>query len=485
MTNTETMKNPKLIPINGKVHKKVDSDLLGKAVAALVTHHQKKVDESEKLSLMGNDTIVQVQIGLELAPVRPSPKPIRVMIPHPIFQVGQENSDDDSLEEPEICLIVKEESKLWVQDMIRTHSEHMKHVKKVLGLESLRKKHAQFSQRRELLSKYNVFMADDRILPMLTKALGKEFFKAKKLPIPVRLTRKEALPFAIRNALNATYMSLSEGTCITVKAGSTAMSSSKLVQNIEAITENAVANLPRKWANIRSISIKTPNSVALPVYNKTPAELIEITRLARLSSAWKDTLHDDKSQIKKEEVQKKRKDPTKSPLVRALKKQKKDGIQSERASHTIENEAEPVHKKSAGRGKATDLESETKSVDAENSIAASNTEIPKSVETEKKITSDTTKMKTTKSTPEKKSLKTKSISETQKFIESKKFQDSKRGYVFRRGKLGVGYYIDHKPVIDKKALDALLRTAKGSGKRGSPGGRKIVKGGGKDRRSRR
>lgn len=191
----------------------VDNALVSNAVEALLKYHNKNTDE--KLSLLGNDRPVQVQLTLLRAPEKSNPKPIRVMVPHPLFKLN--GSSDDSLEEPEICLIVKEESKPWCQDMIEQFSEHMGCVKKVLGLQSLRKKHTQYEQRRELLNKYNMFMADDRILPMLTKALGKEFFKAKKQPIPINLTRKEALPFAIQKALSATYMTLSAGTCVTIK----------------------------------------------------------------------------------------------------------------------------------------------------------------------------------------------------------------------------------------------------------------------------
>jgi ribosome biogenesis protein UTP30 len=194
----------------------VDPSLVARAVAALLEHHKKTSDE--KNSLLGNDRPVQVQFTLLRTPEKSSPKPIRVLVPHPLFKLAdKDDGGDDSTEEPEICLIVKEESKPWCQEMIERFPEHMGCIKKVLGLQSLRKKHAQYAQRRELLNKYNVFMADDRILPMLTKALGKDFIKAKKQPVPINLTRKEALPFTIQKALSATYMTLSSGTCVMVK----------------------------------------------------------------------------------------------------------------------------------------------------------------------------------------------------------------------------------------------------------------------------
>ena len=84
-------------------------------------------------------------------------------------------------------------------------------------MQSLRTKHKSFAQRRELLDRFDVFFADDRILPMLSKALGSKFFERKKQPIPVRLTRREALPFMIQKCLRSTFMYLSAGTCLTVK----------------------------------------------------------------------------------------------------------------------------------------------------------------------------------------------------------------------------------------------------------------------------
>jgi ribosome biogenesis protein UTP30 len=202
---------------DGRLTTGLNPALVGKAVEALLKYHEKQSKQTDKLSMLGNDQPVQVQFALLRAPAHTTPKPIRVLIPHPLFQLADKDGESDEVEEPEICLIVKEESKAWVQEMIAKFPDHMGCVKKVLGLQSLRTKHARYEQRRELLNKYNFFMADDRILPMLSKALGKDFFNAKKLPIPINLNRKEALPFAIQKALSATYMTVSTGTCIMIR----------------------------------------------------------------------------------------------------------------------------------------------------------------------------------------------------------------------------------------------------------------------------
>merc|ERR1712151_1033950 len=87
----------------------------------------------------------------------------------------------------------------------------------------------------------------------MSKALGKAFIKAKRLPVPVDLTRQTALPFSIQKALRATYMTQNTGTCISVRAGHTGMEPKKLTENVVAISKIAVSKIPRSWSNVQSI----------------------------------------------------------------------------------------------------------------------------------------------------------------------------------------------------------------------------------------
>ncbi|KAL7431540.1 hypothetical protein ACHAXH_001517, partial [Discostella pseudostelligera] len=303
----------------------VDDQLTDRALRALLKHHASSSSsgggDNQKLQLLENDLDVQVQFSLARIPGNASPKPIRIEIPHPLVKVAADD-DNSNLQDVEACIIVKEESKPWVQDMVSRFPNELGCIKKVLGLQSLRVKHKSFEQRRALLARFDVFFADDRILPMLTKALGGKFFEKKKQPIAVKLTRKEALPFAIQKSLSATFMFLSSGVCLTVKAGSTAMPPSKLLANIEAICTIVPIKVPHKWSNIRAISIKTTNSVALPIYNKTPEELEQIRILARED---KHEVVEEKSVADEDAEEEKGKSKSKivanTPLAKALKKQ--------------------------------------------------------------------------------------------------------------------------------------------------------------------
>jgi ribosome biogenesis protein UTP30 len=493
---SKTTKTPKK---NVEVKKNVDDNLVTAAVAALLKHHEKTSADKNTNFLLGTDVAIQVQIGLEIAPLRPSPKPIRIMIPNPIFKVN--NTDDDTgLEEPEVCLIVKEESKAWVQELIAKFPEHMGCVKKVLGLQSLRTKHSEFKQRRELMHKYTVFMADDRILPMLTKALGKDFLRAKKQPIPIALTRKEALPFAILKALSATHMTLSQGTCVTVRAGNTGMTADKLAANVAAICAAATIKLPRKWANVRSIAVKTPISVSLPIYNKTPEELVKIAKMAGIKSVWKDTIattkdkttaessKDDKDVDTKEKKRKVEKLAAKSPLLRALKKQKqKEG--EETKEKVVESKKAKKDKKVDGKAGGESPNKKTKRATEEpevvekvqkkrrTSTASEKAEAePKKVQKSaekvtKKVEKSAEKTKKVEKSDEKvtKKVVEKKSGSDDAFIAANKFKGSKKGYVFKRDKTGVGYYKDAKPVVDKMAMEAIARMQSRKGNKGAGG----------------
>lgn len=296
---------------------RIDAKLLRKAVEALLKHHNETKNEK---SLLGDESYVHIQFGLEKVPQESSAKPKRVDIPHALWKTSDDD-EYDGIQEPTVCLIVKEDSKEWVQELIAAFPKEMGLVKKVLGLDSLRKKHGRFEQQRALLHRFDVFMADDRILPMLGKSLGKHFFATKKQPIPVSLGRRTTLPVVILQSLRSTFWFLSEGTCLTVKAGTTGMSAKQIAENVAAICAHVPSKIPRKWANVRSIAVKTTSSVALPIYNKTPAELKEIAKLAGIED--EEYVKEEPKPVQSEKTNsatKKRK-AAKSPLLKALKKQ--------------------------------------------------------------------------------------------------------------------------------------------------------------------
>ncbi|CAN0276603.1 unnamed protein product, partial [Hapterophycus canaliculatus] len=137
----------------------------------------------------------------------------------------------------------------------------------VIKLEKLRTQYKDFKDRRQLLSQFDLFLADDRILPMLTKALGKTFLKVKKQPVPIKLERRSSLAKQIARARDSAFLVGSHGDCWVVKLANTAMTEDQVVENLLAGIAAVVEKIPRKWKNVKAINIKCSNSVALPVYS--------------------------------------------------------------------------------------------------------------------------------------------------------------------------------------------------------------------------
>lgn len=76
-----------------------------------------------------------------------------------------------------ICLLVKDPQREY-KDLLA--AQNVKFISRVVGVEKLKGKFKPFDARRELLRDHGLFLADDRIIPMLPTLLGKMFFDAKK-----------------------------------------------------------------------------------------------------------------------------------------------------------------------------------------------------------------------------------------------------------------------------------------------------------------
>lgn len=409
----------------------------------------------------------------------------------------------------EVCIIVKDSSKAWVQALIAEFPKQLSYIKKVLSLTSLRKKHAQYQDKRDLCNAYQLFLVDDCILPMVGKLLGKSFFMKKKQPVPVKLTRKESLPYAIEKCIKSTFLMIGAGTCLSVKTASTVMASQSIEQNIQSVIKNVIPHVPRKTSNISSISIKTDTSTALPIYNKVREELNDIARLAKIerssSNSKKRTLDDEGStsnttgggddvlKAKEDEDRKKKQkkeSSVKSPLLKALKRKKRNDIEEQEKVEDSATQSEQEQVDTPGkvnRKKAKVKNTLPSDHDQKTATPKKNKDVLK-----KKTSTPEKNTETLSAKKKKKKIIAKddnSSEEKSDFISSKKFQGSKKGYVFKKGGKGVGYYVDIVPVPDTMALEALARSSKkgsgNSGKSRRQSTSKSPKGGAKGRKGRR
>ena len=221
---------------------------------------------------------------------KPHLKPRKIPLPHPYL--------DTKSQELRICIITADPQRKY-KDLLADPSfpvDVSRGINRVLGLAKLKSKYKTFEARRQLLSEYDIFLADDRIITYLPGLLGKTFYKTtSKRPIPLNLsgrresideqgnkrrklaeggtkvTRVEVKPtdaaHEIQRALSSAIVHFAPSTTTAVKIAVGSMGAKQVQENIETVVRSLVANfVPQGWNNLRAIHIKGANTVALPIW---------------------------------------------------------------------------------------------------------------------------------------------------------------------------------------------------------------------------
>ncbi|RMD44663.1 hypothetical protein DV735_g483, partial [Chaetothyriales sp. CBS 134920] len=201
-----------------------------------------------------------------------------------------------------ICIITADPQRA-VKNIVadpRFPTELATKIERVIGLTKLQARYKTFEQRRELRSQHDVFLADDRIITRLPKALGKVFYQGTaKRPIPINIaliprdeagkkikkikpaasTKKDATEktalFAspeivakeISRALDSVPITVKQGTNTAARIGLSSFTPEQLVDNINAVVSHVIEkHVVKGWRNVKAIHIKTPTSMALPIW---------------------------------------------------------------------------------------------------------------------------------------------------------------------------------------------------------------------------
>jgi len=254
---------------------KLNEAQVTKAVKALAAINEYKRLEGEKAggvrALFEEDEDIFLMFALHRTPTDTRTKPYQIPLVHTLY--GQDGQ--------EVCLITKDPVKpfkSYVED------NPIPGLTKVIGFTQLKRNYNQYKLKRELLASYDLFVADDRILPLLPPVLGKGFFQRKKQPYPVVLKGKNWAPQIIR-ARDSTYFFLTTGPSTSVRVARSSFPVAHTVENVMGSVDHIVDKIPRKWNNIQAIYLKTSKSAALPIYTSLPQQ----TKIATASeSAYAD-----------------------------------------------------------------------------------------------------------------------------------------------------------------------------------------------------
>merc|ERR1712113_567334 len=206
-------------------------------------------EENEKKTIDDNDGFIILVVSLKDSPNNQiKAKPCHLKLPHPFNNIYR----------TKVCLFLKDQTEV---------KKEFKHIK-ILELNKLRTKYESFESKRSLCASYDIFLADDRILPLLTKLIGRFFFLKKKQPIPVKILTKKKWNLQLLRALCGTYAFSNIGTCLNIKVGRFNQSLRKVTENLISIVEQINRLTHINWPSIKGLYVRTKQSVALSIYIK-------------------------------------------------------------------------------------------------------------------------------------------------------------------------------------------------------------------------
>uniref|UniRef100_A0A0G4FM20 Ribosomal protein L1 n=1 Tax=Chromera velia CCMP2878 TaxID=1169474 RepID=A0A0G4FM20_9ALVE len=255
----------KVKPESEVVVPKVGLDQLKKAFSTLILQLEKmkeKDEEAGKSAELFESTIpwLNIDFTLQVAPKQKRLRPIRVPLPHPIY-----NKDI------EICLITPAPQRKWKDKFLE---EPVEGIVKIIDMEKLAKKFKTIKDKRTLCNSFDIFLASNQVWGALPNILGSMFFAKNKFPFPVKLPASDHTT-DIKSALEGSFMKIGAGTTVTVKIGKPTMKPSELAENGIAAVKAAFEffGTDEDFQNvILDISVKGPQTVSLPVWTN-PVQL--------------------------------------------------------------------------------------------------------------------------------------------------------------------------------------------------------------------
>ncbi|GJE91908.1 ribosomal protein L1 [Phanerochaete sordida] len=223
------------------------------AVDALLKHESKRQEKLQESQLLpGKEQHVWLQVTVKQMHAEKKLKPHRIPLAHPLV---------DPRTSP-VCLITKDPQREY-KDLLEANN--IKFVSRVVGVTKLKGKFKPYEARRMLLKENDLFLADERVVPLLPGLLGKKFFEAKKQPIPVCLTRKD-LKGELERAISSTYFHQNQGTCSSIKVGTVSLPAAKVFANLKSALPAVAKAVKGGWDNIQALHIKTSTSTSLPIW---------------------------------------------------------------------------------------------------------------------------------------------------------------------------------------------------------------------------
>ena len=249
----------KLEQVSKDLMPKISTAQIEKALKALISY-KNKLNSSSTINVLSGDfdDYIYATFGFYKYPLRYSLAPSKIDLPTGIYS-EKYNSN--------ICLIVKN-PKSDFKDLNIEFPFNMK----IIDIDKLKTKYQQYSKKRELMKKYDLFLCDNRIKFVLRKLLGKCFYASKKIPYSISLNYedKDKIKNDIIEIVNkSTIFHMNNGPIYNIKFGRFSMNLEENKNNLIECIKQIIPHILKydiDLDELRNISIKGNNTLELPLY---------------------------------------------------------------------------------------------------------------------------------------------------------------------------------------------------------------------------
>ncbi|XP_007422051.1 ribosomal L1 domain-containing protein 1 [Python bivittatus] len=239
----------------------LDRGQIKKASQALLAYIADKQKSGDKVLL---DVDQNVFLMVTVWKIPPEEQVIKINLPHSILPATSE-----------VCLFTKDEPGLTAEQTENLYRKLLvQHgitcITEVISYKTFKTEYKPFEAKRRLLSRFALFLSDDRIRRLLPSHMGKHFYLRKKAPQCVNLKAKD-LAKEINKRIQGTILPVTnKGSCYMVRVGHTGMEASEITENVMAVATAVAIKAPQIWKSVKLLHLKTAKSVALPVFNSAP-----------------------------------------------------------------------------------------------------------------------------------------------------------------------------------------------------------------------
>jgi hypothetical protein len=203
-----------------------------------------------------------VNILLSEVPNRYSPKPLRIPIPNPIYGTKYNTRACLFISDPEREFLDK------IQDL------NLPCLAKCISYNTLKRDYDRYDDKLKLVNEFHLFFSDIRVYKMLSKPLGKAFYKLKKYPCPANFNQLEGyhLEDAINNLFKYTYFHRRNGPNYTLRIARASMKAEEIAENVTSAVHHALPYIMMhdgiKHNRVQSISLRVGDSFDVPVFSQ-------------------------------------------------------------------------------------------------------------------------------------------------------------------------------------------------------------------------